>query len=100
MPSRQEGFGLVYAEAMWHGLPCIGSTCDAAGDVILDGETGTLVPYGDAQAIAQAVSKLLSDPERAARIGEAGRRHAQRQFGYERFRNDVVAALGLGPVTE
>ncbi len=64
MPSRQEGFGLVYAEAMWHGLPCIGSTSDAAGEVIVDGETGLLVPYGNAEAIANAAGGLLGDPER------------------------------------
>ena len=71
MPSRQEGFGLVYAEAMWHGLPCIGSTSDAAGEVIVDGETGLLVPYGDAEAIATAVGGLLGDPARCRTFGEA-----------------------------
>jgi phosphatidylinositol alpha-1,6-mannosyltransferase len=95
MPSQQEGFGLVYAEAMWHGLPCIGSTADAAGDVISDGETGVLVPYGDVPALANAVSAFLSDPERVARMGEAGRRRAREHFGYSRFRDDVLAALAL-----
>jgi glycosyltransferase involved in cell wall biosynthesis len=65
--------------------------------VIRDGETGTLVPYGDVSAVAAAVSTLLADPERAARMGEAGRRRARDAFGYERFRDDVIAALGLGP---
>lgn len=95
MPSRQEGFGLVYAEAMWHGLPCIGSTLDAAGQVIVDGETGRLVPYADPQATGEAVAALLSDPERARAQGEAGRRRAREQFGYERFRRDLLAALDL-----
>jgi phosphatidylinositol alpha-1,6-mannosyltransferase len=93
MPSRQEGFGLVYAEAMWHGLPCIGSTADAAGQVIVDGETGLLVPYGDVAAIAAAVSALLADPARAERMGQAGQRRAREQFSYARFRRDLLAAL-------
>jgi phosphatidylinositol alpha-1,6-mannosyltransferase len=97
MPSRQEGFGVVYAEAMWWGLPCIGSTADAAGQVIAAGETGELVPYGDVAAIARAVAGLLSDPVRAARMGEAGRRHARDRFGYDRFRSDLLAALDLPP---
>jgi phosphatidylinositol alpha-1,6-mannosyltransferase len=96
MPSRQEGFGIVYAEAMWHGLPCVGSTADAAGQVIVDGETGRLVPYGDARSTAEAVAWLLSDPVRARAMGEAGRRHACERFTYPRFRNDLLAALDLG----
>jgi glycosyltransferase involved in cell wall biosynthesis len=81
---------------MWHGLPCIGSTADAAGDVIADGETGVLVPYGDVPALADAVSEFLSDAERVAGMGDAGRRRARKHFGYPRFRDDVLAALELG----
>jgi phosphatidylinositol alpha-1,6-mannosyltransferase len=95
MPSRQEGFGLAYAEAMSHGLPCLGSTADAAGQVIVDGETGRLVPYGDVGAIAEAVVALMASPERAARMGEAGRRRARAQFSYDRFRFDLLAALKI-----
>ena len=95
MPSRQEGFGLVYAEAMWHGLPCIGSTADAAGCVIEDGETGLLVPYGDVPAIAEAVATLLGDSDRARRMGQAGRLRARQHFTYDRFRSDLLRALEL-----
>jgi phosphatidylinositol alpha-1,6-mannosyltransferase len=95
MPSRQEGFGLVYAEAMWHGLPCIGSTADAAGQVIADGETGHLIAYGDAKATADAVASLLADPNRARAMGEAGRRRARDRFGYPRFRDELLDALEL-----
>jgi phosphatidylinositol alpha-1,6-mannosyltransferase len=96
MPSQQEGFGLVYAEAMWWGLPCVGSTADAAGQVIVAGETGELVPYRDAGALARVLVRLFSDPERAIRMGEAGRRRAREHFGYERFRSDLLTALELG----
>jgi glycosyltransferase involved in cell wall biosynthesis len=106
MPSRQEGFGLVFAEAMWFGLPCIGTTADAASQVIVAGETGELVPYGDAAALAKALVELLSDRERATRMGEAGARRAREHFGYGRFRRDLLAALrpecgatGGGPAT-
>jgi phosphatidylinositol alpha-1,6-mannosyltransferase len=95
MPSRQEGFGLVYAEAMWHGLPCIGSTADAAGRVIDAGETGLLVPYGDVRAIAETVATLLGDPDRAQRMGQAGRLRARQRFTYDRFRSDLLRALEL-----
>jgi phosphatidylinositol alpha-1,6-mannosyltransferase len=95
MPSRQEGFGLVYAEAMWHGLPCIGSTLDAAGEVIAEGETGLLVPYDAPEPLADALVRLLSDPALAARMGSAGAADARRRFGYARFRDDLLHALDL-----
>src|SRR5262252_8472436 len=85
MPSRQEGFGLSYAEAMWHGTPCIGSSRDAAGEVIRDGESGLLVPYDDRAALAAALVRLLGDPGLRAKMGEAGRRLARDRYRYARF---------------
>lgn len=96
MPSRQEGFGLAYAEAWWHALPCIGSTADAAGRLIRPGVDGLLVPFGDAAALAHAIVELLGDPARARRMGEAGRLRARGEFSFERFRADLLRAL-LGP---
>jgi phosphatidylinositol alpha-1,6-mannosyltransferase len=100
MPSRQEGFGLVYAEAMWHGLPCVGSTRDAASEVISDGETGLLVPYGEVEPLASALVDLLSHADRTARMGAAAAEAARRRFTYERFRSDLLEALGLESVEE
>lgn len=95
MPSRQEGFGLVYAEALWHGLPCLASNQDAGAEVVRDGHTGQLVPYGDVAAIAEAITGLLGDPEQLRVMGEAARRDARERFGYERFKRDLLAALDL-----
>ena len=95
MPSRQEGFGLVYAEAMWHGLPCVASNADSGAEVVRDGETGVLVPYGDVAAIASTLTALLCDPERCRRMGEAGAHAARTRFAYPRFREDVLRALEL-----
>jgi len=93
MPSRQEGFGLVYAEAMWHGLPCLASTRDAGAEVVRDGATGLLVPYGDVAAIARAIAALLCDPGACARMGAEARREARERFGYERYKRDLLAAV-------
>lgn len=95
MPSRQEGFGLVYAEAMWHGLPCIGSTLDAAGEVLTDGTTGFLVPYDAPEPLSDAIVSLLSDTELAGRMGRAAAAAARERFTYARFRRDLLAALGV-----
>ena len=76
-------------------MPCIGSTVDAAGQVIADGETGILVPYGDAEALSRALVGLLADPQRADRMGEAGRRRVRDQFAYARSGDDLLAALDV-----
>jgi len=95
MPSRQEGFGLVYAEAMWHGLPCIGSTSDAAGDVIEDGATGFLVPYGDVGQIARAVSRLLEDAPLRSVMGGRAQAVARERFGFDRFKAELLRAFEI-----
>lgn len=96
MPSRQEGFGLVYAEALWHGLPCLGSTADAASCVVDHERSGLLVPYGDVDAIAASVIRLLSRPEQVRQMGEAGRRAVEERFTYAAFERHLLAALEIG----
>ena len=93
MPSAREGFGLVYLEAMRAGVPCLGSTLDAAGDIIVDGETGYVVDRDDAGALAGAILSVLNDPGRRVAMGEAGRRRFERDFTYERFRERLYAIL-------
>ena len=93
LPSRGEGFGLVYLEAMAAGLPCIGSTDDAAVDVIEDGRTGLLVRQDDVTALAGAVSRLLSDEALRRRMGEAGRARQQSVFSYANFRDRTLGLL-------
>lgn len=95
MPSRQEGFGLVYAEAMWHGLACIGSTADAAREVISDGETGFLVPYDAPDRLAEAIVRILADPVCAQNMASRAAAEARSRFTYPRFAVDLLAALGL-----
>jgi phosphatidylinositol alpha-1,6-mannosyltransferase len=86
MPSTGEGFGLVYLEAMRDRLPCIASTIDAAGDVVVNGETGFLVDPTDPGEVASAIVPLFEDPALRAAMGEAGFRRYEAQFTYERFR--------------
>jgi len=93
LPSRGEGFGLVYLEAMSHGLACIGSRHDAASEVIVDGETGALVDPDDIDALARTIAGLLESPSRRRALGEAGRARVDRHFRYERFRDQVTSLL-------
>jgi phosphatidylinositol alpha-1,6-mannosyltransferase len=85
MPSAREGFGLVYLEAMRAGRPCIGSTADAAGDVIVAGETGLLVDRDDPAALCAALVALLSDMPRREALGAAGRRRYLAEFTADHF---------------
>lgn len=95
MPSSNEGFGLVYLEAMRAGLACIGGCSDAAAEVIADGVTGLLVQPGNSQALAAAVSRLFLEPELARRMGAAGRARAERDYTTARFQGRVASALHL-----
>jgi len=79
-PSRWEGFGLVFLEAMALGVPVISTRVSAIPEVIADGETGWLVPPDDPTAIAGALRAALSDPDGRCRRGEAGRARLEAQF--------------------
>jgi glycosyltransferase involved in cell wall biosynthesis len=93
LPSGQEGFGIVFLEAMRFAKPCIGGNAGGTPDVIVDGESGYLVPYGDVEALEGALDRLLSDPELRRSIGEAGRRRLEEQFTFERFKERVSGYL-------
>lgn len=73
-PTLWDPWGLVFHEAMTHGLPCIGTDLFAVPEIIDAGETGLLVPPRDPQAVAEALIALLSDRERAAAMGSEARR--------------------------
>jgi phosphatidylinositol alpha-1,6-mannosyltransferase len=93
MPSRNEGFGLVYLEAMAAGLPCIGSTEDAAGEIIENGKSGFLVEQDNPADLADRLVGLLKDPARRREMGGRGRALLDERFSYAQFRDRVVTAL-------
>jgi phosphatidylinositol alpha-1,6-mannosyltransferase len=93
LPSRGEGFGLVYLEAMAHRLACVGSTHDAAGDVIVDRETGWLVNQDDRHQLADAVVRLLRDEDLRTRMGQAGYRRLQTEFTVDAFARRLVGLV-------
>ncbi len=69
-----EGLGIVYLEASATGVPVVAGNSGGAPESVVDGETGLVVDGWDVGAIAAAVADLLADPDRAAAMGEAGRR--------------------------
>lgn len=93
MPSRNEGFGLVYLEAMQYGVPCIGSIHDAAAEVIRHGETGMLVDQDDRQALMDAVVQLLQQPSVRRQQGEAARAYVAGPASVDAFRDRFLSLL-------
>jgi phosphatidyl-myo-inositol dimannoside synthase len=85
LPSRGEGFGFVYLEAMAHGKPVIGGAHGGAPEVIQDGVTGYVVQHGDPVQLATSIDTLLSNPENARRMGEAGRQRVENEYRFNVF---------------
>ncbi len=90
-PSLREGFGVACLEAMAHGAPVVASAVGGLLDLVVDGETGLLVPPGDVSALRVALERLLADRELRARLGAAGRERA-REFSWERVTQLTVSA--------
>lgn len=86
MPSRQEGFGLVYIEAMRHGLPVVASIHDAAPEVVIDAKTGYTVNLDHPGELAERLIHLLKNPDDARQLGREGQTRWAEHFRYSAFR--------------
>jgi glycosyltransferase involved in cell wall biosynthesis len=100
MPSKREGFGIVYLEAMACGKPVIAGDRDGARDALLDGEIGVLVDPDDVEAFGAAAVKVLSGSHPNRSIYDPGglRRRVIECFGPERFRerlDHILDARGV-----
>jgi glycosyltransferase involved in cell wall biosynthesis len=84
VPSHREGFGVVCLEAMAHGRPVVASAVGGLRDLVVDGETGFLVPPRDRAALRAALQRLLADRDLRVRLGAAGRERAATHFSWER----------------
>jgi len=93
LPSGQEGFGIVFLEAMRYSKPCIGGSTGGTPEVIEDGRTGILVPFGDEAALATALERLLSDPGLRREMGRAGHQRLAERFVFDRYRDRLAAIL-------
>jgi glycosyltransferase involved in cell wall biosynthesis len=84
LPSLWEGLPNVILEAMAANLPIVGTSSDGTAELVIDGQTGLLVPPGDSGALAEAVSFLLENPQQARAMADAGRMRAIETFSHER----------------
>ena len=95
LPSAEEGFGLVYLEAAWHGVPSIGCNVGGVPYAILDGSTGILVPLDDHAALVAAMKSLCDDPGLRDRLGAAARQRVESQFTVDRMADLHARAMGF-----
>jgi glycosyltransferase involved in cell wall biosynthesis len=92
LPSVQEGFGIVFLEAMAAGLPIVAARAAAVPEVVPDGQAGLLTPPGDVPALADALAALLDSPALRLRLGEYGRAHVSR-YDWMQVSGQFLAAI-------
>lgn len=78
-----EGLGVVLLEAMNFGIPVIASASGGIVDIVIDGETGLLVPPADDTALAKALGRIAGDPALARRLGTEGRHFVRTRFSWD-----------------
>jgi glycosyltransferase involved in cell wall biosynthesis len=91
--TSEDTFGLVLEEAAAVGLPVVTTRMAGLSEIVLDGDTGFLVPPNDWVGFREAVEKLVADPGLRARMGKAAREHVKRHFDPSRNYNHYLAAL-------
>ncbi|MGE3620426.1 MAG: glycosyltransferase family 4 protein [Acidimicrobiia bacterium] len=95
---EQEGFGIVFLEAAAAGVPQVAGRSGGSAEAVAHGTTGYVVDHpSDPTAVAEALARLLDDPERRARMGAAARRRAVEEFDYDRLGarlGQALAAVG------
>ncbi len=101
--SLNESFGLAAAEALCCGVPVVASNVGGLPEVVPDGVCGRLIPPGNVQAMIEAVSGLLADPEQIRIFGDAGRAHVLERFDIGRTARQYLETYtelqGMAPVS-
>lgn len=93
MPSKGEGFGIAFLEAMAFKKPVIGGQHGGTLDVIVDGETGFLVEYGDVEALTERILRLLQDDDLRVKMGEQGYHRLLKNYTLEQFTDRLAQFL-------
>jgi glycosyltransferase involved in cell wall biosynthesis len=93
MPTQQEPFGIVFLEAMAARLPVISTCVDGVPEIVVHGQTGLLVPPGDIDALTAALYQMLTQPDMARQMGEAGFQRQQDRFTWGKVAQRINEAL-------
>ena len=95
MPSHADSFGIVFLEAWAHSKPVIGARAGGIPAVVDDGQNGLLVPFGDVVALAQAIRRLLTNPDLAHTLGANGRHKVTTHYTWANVTDQVEAQYRL-----
>jgi glycosyltransferase involved in cell wall biosynthesis len=85
LPTLHESFGLVLVEAMASGRPTVTTNAVGPREIVVDGETGFIVPMADSDALAEAIIRLLSDYELSYKMGAEGRKVAEEKYDWNKI---------------
>jgi glycosyltransferase involved in cell wall biosynthesis len=99
LPSLADPLPVTVLESMFLGKPVVATRSGGASEMVVDNETGCLVPVGDAAAMASAIIRVLDNPERARRMGDQGRQRAKELFNQKRYAADIEKILDGIPAT-
>jgi glycosyltransferase involved in cell wall biosynthesis len=102
MPSLSEGLSIALLEAMAARKPVVTTKVGGNPEIVVDGETGYLVPAKDVQSLASAILDMLSNPDQRIRFGENGRRRVEERFslvtmaeGYQKLYTAAIEESSL-----
>lgn len=84
LPTLADASSIASLEAMSAGLPVVATSVGGVPEIVLDGETGLIVPPGDAAALERAIRSLIENPATARKMGEAGRSRYETYFTPEK----------------
>jgi len=90
LPSLMEGFGITLLEAMASGKPCVATRAGGVEDVVINGETGLLVPPADSYSLCHAIRTFLTDDKLSKEFGTAGRKRAENYFTWGKVAKRTV----------
>jgi len=93
LPARYEPYGLSFLEAMAHGVACVGTQVGAVSEIIKADRTGHLVGPGNVPELADVLSSLVGDPDRAVALGDAGLRRVREEFTWDRVAERMAPVL-------
>ncbi len=93
LPTRHEPFGIVVLEAMFNGLPVVATDIWAIPEMVVEGETGFTVSRDDEVTLADRLVRLLTQPDLARRLGDAGRVRAHEHFTWNKVAETMLRVM-------